>query len=161
ADLAALLGERDLFRGAEPQDADLRTRVHALHAGDARADRGLLARVRDEARHLRRALGAGERTRVDEEMAGALLALAYPDRVARRRPGAAARYLLRNGQGAMLDPQALGRAAWLACADLDGERRESRSRLAAPMDEAEVRELFGAEIEAVDELGWDDAGREI
>src|SRR5690606_35912403 len=49
ADLAALLGERDLFRSAESQDADLRARVHALHAGDPRADRGLLARVRDEA----------------------------------------------------------------------------------------------------------------
>ncbi len=161
ADLAALLGERDLFRSAEPQDADLRARVHALHAGDPRADRGLLARVRDEARHLRRALGAGERSPVDEEMAGALLALAYPDRVARRRPGEAARYLLRNGQGAVLDPQSLGRAAWLACADLDGERRESRIRLAAPLDEAEVRELFGDEIEAVDELGWDDGGRAV
>jgi ATP-dependent helicase HrpB len=161
ADLAALLGERDLFRGDASPDADLRTRVHALHAGDARADRGLIARVRDEARHLRRALGAGERAPVDEEVAGVLLALAYPDRVARRRPGEVARYLLRNGQGAVLDPQALGRAAWLACADLDGDRRESRIRLAAPMDEAEVRDLFRDEIEAVDQLGWDDAGRAV
>jgi ATP-dependent helicase HrpB len=161
ADLAALLGERDLFRGAEANDADLRARVHALHAGDPRADRALLARVRDEARHLRRAIGAGERSAADEEMAGPLVALAYPDRVARRRPGEAARYLLRNGQGAVLDPQALGRAAWLACADLDGDRRESRIRLAAPMEEAEVRSLFGAEVGTADELGWDDAGRAV
>jgi ATP-dependent helicase HrpB len=161
ADLAALLGERDLFRGVEANDADLRARVHALHAGDARADRSLLARVRDEARHLRRAVGTVERTPADEERAGALLALAYPDRVAQRRPGEAARYLLRNGQGAVLEPQALGRAPWLVCADLDGERRESRIRLAAPIDEAEVRSLFGGEIEAVDELGWDGVGRAV
>jgi ATP-dependent helicase HrpB len=161
ADLAALLGERDLFRGVEVNDADLRTRVHALHAGDLRADRSLLARVRDEARHLRRAVGTGERTPVDEEMAGALLALAYPDRVAQRRPGEAARYLLRNGQGAVLEPQALGRAPWLVCADLDGERRDSRIRLAAPIDEAEVRSLFVGEIEAVDELGWDGVARAV
>jgi ATP-dependent helicase HrpB len=161
ADLAALLGERDLFRGVEASDADLRARVHALHAGDPRSDRSLLARVRDEAGHLRRAVGTGERVPVDEEMAGALLALAYPDRVAQRRPGEAARYLLRNGQGAVLDPQALGRASWLACADLDGGRRESRIRLAAPIDEAEVRSLFAGEVETADELEWNDAARAV
>ncbi|HSE28454.1 MAG TPA: ATP-dependent helicase HrpB [Gemmatimonadales bacterium] len=161
ADLAALLGERDLLRGVGTADADLRARVHALRAGDARADRALLARVRDEARHLRRTLGVGEREPVDEELTGALLALAYPDRVAQRRPGDSARYLLRNGQGAALEPQLLGSAPWLACADLDGDRRESRIRLAAPLEESEVRALFAGDIRTADELAWDEATRAV
>jgi ATP-dependent helicase HrpB len=161
ADVAALLGERDLFRGADAPDADLRARVHALHASDPRSDRGLLGRVRDEARHLRRAAGAEDRAAVDEAMTGTLLALAYPDRVGQRRPGEAARYLLRNGQGAVLEPQALARAAWIACADLDGERREARIRLAAPLEESEVRALLADQIEVTEELGWDEAAKAV
>ena len=161
ADLAALLGERDLFRGDAAPDADLRARVHALRGGDPRADRALVARVRDEAAHLRRALGSRGAASGDEEGVGALVALAYPDRVARRRAGEASRYLLRTGQGAALEPQALATAEWLACADLDGERREARIRLAAPLDEAEVLAQFGGEAEAIEELAWDPATRAV
>ena len=45
----------------------------------------------------------------DIAMTGPLLALAYPDRIGRRRPGTAGRYLLSGGRGAALpegDPMA-------------------------------------------------------
>ena len=62
-----------------------------------------------------------------------LLALAYPDRVAQRRPGQAGRFLLRNGLGAFTDAPALALADYLVAAELDGDRRESRIWLAAAL----------------------------
>ena len=58
-------------------------------------------------------------------MTGALLALAYPDRIGRRRPGTAGRYLLSGGRGAALpegDPMA--NEEFLVVADLDGSTQD-------------------------------------
>lgn len=162
-ELAALLAERDLLhRDAADTDADLHTRVEALrgaHAG--RVDRGRRERVRRESQALLRSLPAAHR-RDDRPDAlddiGLLVALAYPDRLAMRREGAAPRYLLRNGRGARLDrPQALGRAELLAVADLDGQAGESRIWLAASLREAEFREAAGDGLRWVREVGWDES----
>lgn len=147
-EIAALLAERDVLRREAAEfDADLRTRVEALrgrgHVADV--DRGRLERVRQEARALRRALGREARDDADDvARSGALVALAYPDRVAQRRVGEAPRYLLRNGRGARLaTTQPLARAGFLAVADLDGDPAESRIWLAAPLDEADLRAAVG------------------
>jgi ATP-dependent helicase HrpB len=167
ADLAALLAERDLLGSVGPEggagsgtDADLRSRVDALRSGKARADRALLQRVRQESKHYRRALGEREDAPADEAETGLLLALAYPDRIARRR-GGSRRYLLRNGQGAFLDPQPLAHEEWLACADLDGEFQESRIRLAAPIAEADIRDQFADQIEVGMETGFDESRGQV
>src|SRR5690606_7261623 len=150
AEIAALLGERDVLRrDAAEFDADIRTRLELLRGRGRRddADRARLDRVRQEARLLA-AAGAGDAGDAgDLNDAGALVALAYPDRVAMRRPGDAPRYVLRNGRGARLaTQQPLGRAPFLAIADLDGDPAESRIWLAAPLDEAAVRASMGEAI---------------
>jgi ATP-dependent helicase HrpB len=158
-EVAAVLADRDLLRReAAALDADVRTRLEAVRGratGDV--DRGRVERVRQEARALRRALGPEARDDADDlGQVGLLVALAFPDRLAMRRPGEAARYLLRNGRGARLDvPGALGRAAFLAVADLDGDPAESRIWLAAPLDEAEVRAVAGAALVTEREVTWD------
>jgi ATP-dependent helicase HrpB len=160
-ELAALLAERDILRReAAELDADLRTRVEALRergrASDV--DRGRMERVRDEARALRRSLPDARDTEDDIANTGALLALAYPDRVAMRRAGAAPRYLLRNGRGARLvAPGALGRERFLAIADLDGDPAESRIWLAAPLDEGGVRAAAATGLVTEREVTWDAA----
>ncbi|MBX7117526.1 MAG: hypothetical protein K1X31_00865, partial [Gemmatimonadaceae bacterium] len=160
SELAALLAERDVLRReAAALDADIRTRVDMLRARGraADADRGRLERVRQEARALRRALGAAASDASETlDEVGALLALAYPDRVAMRRPGDAPRFLLRNGRGARLDAgNALARAEFLAIADLDGDAAESRIWLAAPLDEAAVREALGPAVVTESVVAWD------
>jgi len=159
-EIAALLAERDILRrDAAQHDADLRTRVDALRergrAGDV--DRGRAERVRQEARALRRALPRTARDDADDpSRAGALVALAFPDRIAMRRPGEGARFLLRNGRGARLEQGgALARAPFLAIADLDGDPAESRVWLAAPLDEEELRADLGAAVVTEREVTWD------
>jgi ATP-dependent helicase HrpB len=86
---------------------------------------------------------------------GLLLALAYPDRIAQRRPGESGRYLLRNGQGAWLDPQPLASEPYLVAAELDGRVPEGRVLLGLPVTREEIEQYFATEVIDEDVLAWD------
>jgi ATP-dependent helicase HrpB len=161
-DLAALLGERDVFRrGDAPPDADLRLRLEALRdlAANRRvrgpADVGALRRVQAESREWRRRLSIrGDDG--DPAAAGLLLALAYPDRIGRRRPGKPGRFLLRNGRGAALaESDPLASSPYLVAAELDGQGRESRVYLAAPVDQDEIERHFADQLQREQSVAWD------
>lgn len=193
--LAALLGERDVLRGrgdasaglphAPPAypDPDVRLRLALVRGeGDVPAtahgwpvDRAGVHRARHEARALADRLrpllrdaperpAAGEAA-PDDDVAGVLVALAYPDRVAQLRPAApggttAGRFLLRNGRGAVLDAEhALAREPWLAVAELAGTAadRETRIALAAPLTLDALQAHAAEQIERADEVVWDAA----
>ena len=169
-EIAALLAERDVLRrDAADLDPDLTTRVEAvrgMHRGSV--DGARLERVRAEVRLLQRELprdASAVRTRdeaIDPLLVGELVALAYPDRVAARRGGEGARYLLRNGRGARLErPGHLARAPFLAIADLDGDPMESRIWLSAPLDEAALRRTGAAGIVTERAVTWDAALQQI
>jgi ATP-dependent helicase HrpB len=86
---------------------------------------------------------------------GGLLSLAYPDRIAWRRPGAAPRFLLSGGKGARLaDDDGLAQAAWLVAADLDGDPREALIRRALAVSEAEIRALHEGRLERRRSVEW-------
>jgi ATP-dependent helicase HrpB len=168
SDLAALLEERDVLRaGRGCRDGDIRLRVEALRTGEGfdprhglSLDRGALARARQSAKEWRRRLGlrAGQQQGAANQ-AGLLLAFAYPDRIARRRPGAEPRYAMTSGRGAVFaDHEPLTAEEWLVLAELDGDRREARIFMAAPLGRAEIEEHFAAEIETVIRCQWE--GRE-
>jgi ATP-dependent RNA helicase HrpB len=163
-ELAGLLTERDVLRRhAGPGDADLGLRLDLLRGAVQRADvdHDALRRVRAEVRLCREA-GRGRAEDVRNSASpGVLLALAYPDRIAQRRPGGYGRFLLRNGQGAFLDPQALAREEYLVAAELDGQSRESRIFLAAPITLEEIEHHFAGDIAWDDVLAWDDAARGV
>ncbi|HYC04443.1 MAG TPA: ATP-dependent helicase HrpB [Azospirillaceae bacterium] len=155
--LAALLGERDIVRDGR-RDADIRTRLEiaARQTDGGGADAGGLRQVREAARELRRQLRVPSDAPVRPDRAGMLLALAYPDRIAQKRPGGQGQYKLSNGRGAVLDPaDPLAASDYLAIADLDGQARESRVYLAAPVSIAELEEVFEAEIRNESIVAWD------
>ena len=93
------------------------------------------------------------------EGAGALLALAYPDRLAKAR-GRAGEFLLANGRGAALDAhERLAREPFLAVAEITGGGASSRIVAAAPISLAEIEEAAGARITDAEETTFDrDAG---
>ncbi|WP_334146358.1 ATP-dependent helicase HrpB [Hyphomicrobium sp.] len=87
--------------------------------------------------------------------AAALLALAYPERIAKAR-GARGQYLLANGRGASLDPgDALARAPFLVVAEMQGTAAATRIVLAAETSEAEILRIAGHRIAKHDELTFD------
>ncbi len=164
APLAALLAERDPLRGAP---ADLSLRLEAL--GDLRAFRArrpheasetALKRIRAEARRLAR---LAPRDPPHPGLSpGAMAALAYPDRIGLRRKGDQPRFVLSGGKGAHLpgdDTQAGQRL--LVATDLDGDQREARIRRAAPLQESELRALYGARIEWVNVCEWSRRERRV
>ena len=157
--LAAVLEERDVIRrDVGARDMDLRTRVAVVldRVVTTDVDRDALRRVREQARRWRDLARVPDGEQPDDTFTGVVLALAYPDRVAQRRPGAGDRYLMRNGAGATLDDAAsLGGAEFLVVADLDGKAPHARVYLAAPIDRADVESLFAAEIEIREVVEWD------
>ena len=132
ARIAALLTERGLG-GSDP---DLRHRLQALGRDSSPRAKDARALAERWARAAGDGSGAGE---MDEAL---LLAEAYPERVARAR-GKPGEYLLASGRGAYLEPgDALAREPWLAVGELGGGAARDRILLAAPLDEAALREAF-------------------
>jgi ATP-dependent helicase HrpB len=158
AELAALLADRDLLRGVEAaRDADIRTRLDALR-GDSRgvaADRGAVLRARRAKDQVLRQIGAPPARDRGREDVGALLALAYPDRVGRRRAGGEARYTLTNGRGAhFADAQSLAREELIVAVEVDDRERDARIRLAAPLTRPALEEVLADRIVRTETVEW-------
>jgi len=142
--LAALLSDRDPLRDA---GADLGTRLAALR-GDRRDP--ALGRIRAEAKRLTRFAG---RHHISDP--GEQAALAYPDRIALRRPGDAPRWLLSGGKGVKMDPgDPLANTRLLVVTDTDGHPTEATIRTALPISESAVRALLDNQIETVTSASW-------
>jgi ATP-dependent helicase HrpB len=155
--LAALLSDRDFMRG---RGADLRLRIDAILRGHApkmisEAARQLARRLGDVMRQAN--LPKGKDTKVDRaDEVGLLLAFAYPDRIGERRKGADARYRLSGGRGGVLpNEDSLANEAYIAVAELDGQAREAKIYLAAPVARATLETHFTDQISEGTEVFWD------
>jgi len=177
-DVAALLGERDVLKGEASRDPDFSLRVEALSAlrrngragvASLSADANACARAEQVAAQYRRLIKAGEATAVvAPEEIGLLLALAYPDRVARKRAGDEERstggrltgtaYLLANGRGARLrDAGVLQKHTWLVAANLAVGTGEGIIYSAAPVAESDLRAQLPEHIRQTESVSWDNA----
>jgi len=159
AEVAVLLGER----GLGGSDADLETRVRRWRSERgqrAEAARRLASRWTSFVRHPREsgdpasAASAkrdsremGSRFRGNDEI-GVAIALAFPDRIARRRDASGETWASVGGRGFKLDPTSpLARHEWLAVAETQGMAAGARILSAAPIDAATVETLFAERIE--------------
>jgi ATP-dependent helicase HrpB len=163
--IAALLDERDPMRhgSAGPR------RRHPASSRDRRGtrtvegvDRDTVQRVREHARGWRATLRVPPRAIVEDGECGRALVLAFPDRVAQRRSGTEERYLLRNGLGAVLpEGSSLTGSAYLAVAELGGQRPDARVQLAAAIARQDIEELLGDDVRHEDVVEWRAADRAI
>jgi len=159
AELAALLSERDVLRGGRAgggeRDSDIRSRLDYWRRG-ARDE--ALERVRRLERTFRGDLGTsrdagGPDAHVEP---GVLLAFAYPDRIAKRRPGDGGRYQLANGRGASFaNPESIAREEFIVAVDVDDRERDARILLAAPLAREDLIEHFAAQLVEREEVIWD------
>lgn len=138
AGIAAVVTER----GLGGDDVDLRHRLDNF-----RRDRSKRA---DDARAMVRRWTetAGGKAAASEHSPGSLLALAYPDRIAKNRSAGGGSFLLANGRGGNVDPASpLAREPYLAVAELTGAAAASRIVLAAAITLAEIEAQFAGQIE--------------
>lgn len=161
ADLAALLSERDLLTSGHGVDIHDRLMLLRNDTAAGAVDRGRLKLVRDSARRLSQR-GDKRKDAFDGEAVGQLLALAFPDRIAQRRPGGPARYVLANGRGAFLpEDDRLAREPWLVIADLDGQAREARIFLAASVRQSELEQVLADTIISQELVEWDNVSQSV
>ena len=127
-------------QGLGGRSTDLRDRLHRFGAERGqRADsaRGLADRI---AR-----LAGGARGDGNEDQAGRILAIAYPDRIGKARQGG---FSLVNGRAAMVDEASpLLKAQYAVIADMAGAAGRSQVILGAPIEFADIETMFGAQIE--------------
>ena len=153
APLAALLSDRDIL---STQNCDLTPALTALtrptgnkeQAGPIR-DHSALDRIKQEAKRLSRLAPKG--TREIALSPAQCLALAYPERVAQRRPGPQPRYIMAGGKGAVLArDDSLANARYLVISDLGNPHfstgPDPKIRRALALSEAELREVFADQI---------------
>jgi len=168
AEVAVLLSERGL--GGNDADLDLRLRRWRSERGQrAEAARGLAKRWSQLTRHSRESGNPaspsvqGEdrkrdpRFRGDDEVA-ACVALAFPDRVAKRRDASGENWISAGGRGFRLDPHSpLARQDWLAVAEVSGTAAGARILSAAALPEEAVLHLFADRVETGTQLRFDPA----
>ena len=83
-----------------------------------------------------------------------MLALAFPDRVARNRGNGS--FVLANGRGAAVEQtSSLARAPYIAVAELTGTAAQGRILLAAPIAQEDIEARFADQIENTEEISFD------
>lgn len=93
---------------------------------------------------------------------GALLALAYPERIAKNRGDGSGTFLLANGRGAAIDPtSSLARTPFLVVAELSGTAAAGRILLAAPVALAAIEARLAGRIEDRETLSFDPASASL
>lgn len=151
---AAMIAAVLVERGMGGTDVDLALRLEAF----AR-DR---SRRADDMRRLAlqwsKEVSAGTARVSDDGIStAALLALAYPDRIAKSR-GGAGQFLLANGRAGNVDlKEPLARAPYLVVAELQGKAAATRIVLAVAVDESDVMTFADYRVEENDELSFDEA----
>jgi ATP-dependent helicase HrpB len=170
-EVAAILGDRDVLRGAV-RDSDLQLRVDAMRdrgrnqvshnqtSGDQTRrddiDRSALRQAQQSSAQYQQQLKVkADSSGEDIHLLGVVLAYAYPDRIGRRRDNSS-RYLLSNGRGALLnegDP--LSTHEYIVAAHLDGAR-EARIFLAAAIHREQLLQYHSELIQSHTLVQWDD-----
>ncbi|SNB45570.1 ATP-dependent helicase HrpB [Geobacter sp. DSM 9736] len=168
SDLAAILSERDIFRGGSTKtittsESDLTDRLDALICWrEKRSSIGLdeqACRIVDRvATSFRRLLKDREEVAAaSSEIVGILAASAFPDRIGLLRSAGGDRYLLANGRGARLSGRSAVRGAkYLVAVAVDaGEGGEGLIHLATILEEASFRREFSPLIVRQRVVRWD------
>lgn len=165
AEVAVLLSERGL--GGNDVDLEARLRRWRGERGRrAEAAWGLAKRWEQLARHPSASPDRAE-TRRDapprnpgfrRDDVGACLALAFPDRLSKRRDSSGESWISAGGRGFRLDPHSpLAREAWLAVGEVGGTAAGARILSAAAIGESRVEALFADRIESGAQLSFDPA----
>lgn len=147
-DIAALLEEKDPL--ADCGEADITRRISALRRSRREGSTGRWSRVTQVAREYRRMVGVGraEDSDVAPEEAGALIASAYPERVAVAIDAVGTYRLSGGGMVRLEQTDALTSHEWIVVASLHAAGKCGRAFLAAPLCTDDIQ------TEVFDRVTW-------
>jgi ATP-dependent helicase HrpB len=153
ADLAAVLVER----GLGGDRSDLAERVENLRRDRAPRAEDARRLSRGFAQEAARQAGRRDQDGGSIQDCGKLIALAYPDRIAKAR-GKPGEFLMANGRAAAMEGhERLAREPFIAIAEVTGRASAARILAAAALSEDDVIMLAKADIEERDDISFDRA----
>lgn len=152
ADIAAVMVER----GLGGNDTDLDHRLSNYLRDRSRRAEDMRRLASGWAKLAESGLASSLRSHnAPEPSAAQLLALAYPDRIAKAR-GLPGQFLLANGRGALVDAtDPLAKAPFLIVGEMQGIAAATRILLAARTEEAEVLAIAADRVRATNEVVFD------
>jgi ATP-dependent helicase HrpB len=168
--VAALFMERDIFEHTpgRGRKRDIRLRLDVMEGMITKkplergVNKAVCRRILAQARIWKKRLHVKDGQLVPEAC-GPLLALAFPDRIGKRRSNTNEEtgYLLTNGKaGRFPGPDPLTSFSWLVIPELDDKGNEAMIQLAAPVDRAWLEDHLGNMWQIQEEYGWDPARKE-
>lgn len=144
ADVAVLLSER----GLGGSDADLDLRLRRWRTDGSPKARGARQLAAQWARTAQKQASSPDTAPPGTTGTDVAVALAFPDRIARRRDASGERWASVGGRGFKLDPASpLAREEWLAVAETQGMAAGARILSAVAIAEETIIALFGERIE--------------
>ena len=166
-DLAAVLSERDLFKGSGTQDhRDLRNKMEEYYRQSrGGTGSGVIQRIYQASQRWKKMLDirahpGNQKHNID--LIGILLAQAYPDRIAQRQANESRRYKLANGRLAQFrHPDPLEHQEYLVVADLDGTQPLAHIYMAAPIHRENLFKDFEDLLQTKECVEWNEATQSV
>ena len=163
--LAAFLNERDVVQFEQNLvDPDIRFRLELIERVSQkqtivqkgiRINKGILRRIIKTEKKLVRHFGI-KPEKSNNEMAGRILAYAYPDRIARRRKDRDNTFLMTSGKGAFFtETNPVSQCDYIVAIHLDGNPRNAKIFLAAPYSQQDLEQDFHKAFQTVQTIKWD------
>ncbi|WP_294965039.1 ATP-dependent helicase HrpB [Sulfurimonas sp.] len=155
--ICALIQEKDIYTSSY-RSCDIRERVSILH--DVSCGISINASHIDikNAKFLLQSASRIEKKQkglVNLDMIGVLLALAYPDRVSKRRDKNSCSYLLANKKGAYLHQEdELFDSEYLVICDLDAKGQNALIYKAASIEKSQIEIYLKDNIKTKESLSW-------
>lgn len=173
--IASLLTEKELFQANADKSADVHDRLNVLvharsnqHGIDKHQCKRIIQSADDFFKRVKRCSptiiksATLNKETPDNKVSGVLLAYAYPDRIAKRRNGNEARYLLSNGKGAFIPPYFQHHLhEYLVVANLDAKQGEACIYLAADISAEQLQEYFIDNIQHEERVEWNESAQRV
>ena len=140
--IAALLQNKDILFNEGSSDFQLRIDHFQDELKRRKIKIGLFSRIEADRKILEKLVKHETSLSIAQS-----LALAFPDRIGKKRDGSTSKYLLSSGKGAHLqqgDP--LSKQNYIVAVDIDGDRKDTKIRLGIGISENEIRKLFEDKI---------------
>ena len=160
--LTSILSDADPLNNVDSSDINLRISAIKSYKKQTSSNSGSLRiptvkRIMKEASRLSKHL-----TNQSDYTVAQLVALAYPDRIAKRRKGERPRYILSNGKGAvMAENDPLRSSPFIVACNLDGNLQEAKLRHCTPITLSEIKKLFGNQVLSLKSCEWSKRQKKI
>jgi len=163
--IAAFINERDFIRFDQKDfDPDIRLRLEIIEAvtskkkiwqEEFKINKGIIHRIIESEKKTAKYFNI-KATKTDIKKAGALLALAYPDRIAKKRNGRNNTFLMASGKGAFFTGiNSVSLNDYIVAVHLDGNLQNAKIFLAVAYSKQDLEIDFCDRFKSVHTISWD------